>query len=66
MFRPVTVQGPTDDMTELIGTLQEAGGTAMPVVGSEEMAPTEGELKLVLRLEPPLGDMNRCGGLPSG
>ncbi|WP_440115936.1 DEAD/DEAH box helicase [Paenibacillus sp. QZ-Y1] len=63
MFRPVTVQGPTEEMKELIGTLQEAGGTAMPVVGSEEMAPTEGELKLVLRLEPPLGDHESVWGI---
>ncbi|WP_433922450.1 DEAD/DEAH box helicase [Paenibacillus taichungensis] len=63
MFRPVTVQGPTEEMAELIGTLQEAGGTAKPVVGSEETAPTEGELKLVLRLEPPLGDHESLWGI---
>lgn len=63
MFRPVTVQGPTEEMAELIGTLQEAGGTARPVVGSEETAPTEGELKLVLRLEPPLGDHESLWGI---
>ncbi|MFS0873242.1 DEAD/DEAH box helicase [Paenibacillus xylanilyticus] len=63
MFRPVTVQGPTEEMAELIETLQEAGGTAMPVVGSEETAPTEGELKLVLRLEPPLGEHESLWGI---
>ncbi|WP_062837312.1 DEAD/DEAH box helicase [Paenibacillus amylolyticus] len=63
MFRPVTVQGPTDDMTAFIHTLQEAGGTTMPIVGAEEMAPAEGQLKLVLRLEPPLGEHETIWGI---
>ncbi|MCG7386259.1 DEAD/DEAH box helicase [Paenibacillus sp. ACRRY] len=63
MFRPVTVQGPTEEMAELIETLREAGGTGMPVVGSEETAPAEGELKLVLRLEPPLGEHETLWGI---
>ncbi|GAB1158764.1 DEAD/DEAH box helicase [Paenibacillus illinoisensis] len=63
MFRPVTVQGPTEEMAELIETLREAGGTGMPVIGSEETAPAEGELKLVLRLEPPLGEHETLWGI---
>ncbi|WP_127539217.1 DEAD/DEAH box helicase [Paenibacillus illinoisensis] len=63
MFRPVTVQGPTEEMAELIETLREAGGTGMPVIGSEETAPAEGELKLVLRLEPPIGEHETLWGI---
>lgn len=63
MFRPVTVQGPTDDMTAFIHTPQEVGGTSMPIVGAEEMAPAEGQLKLVLRLEPPLGEHETIWGI---
>lgn len=63
MFRPVTVQGPTEEMAELIETLREAGGTGMPVIGIEETAPAEGELKLVLRLEPPLGEHETLWGI---
>lgn len=63
MFRPVTVQGPTEEMAELIETLREAGGTGMPLIGSEETAPAEGELKLVFRLEPPLGEHETLWGI---
>ena len=35
----------------------------MPLIGSEETAPAEGELKLVLRLEPPLGEHETLWGI---
>ncbi|MEN1990185.1 DEAD/DEAH box helicase [Paenibacillus hubeiensis] len=63
MFRPVTVQGSTEEMAEFIDTVQEAGGTMMPVVRSEEPVQNEGELKLALRLEPPLGDQESSWGI---
>ncbi|MGQ8873859.1 DEAD/DEAH box helicase [Paenibacillus sp. TSA_86.1] len=63
MFRPVTVQGPTEEMTAFMDTLHEAGGTTMPAFGVEEMLPVEGTFKLVLRLEPPLGEQDTTWGI---
>ncbi|MBB6023535.1 hypothetical protein HNR77_004636 [Paenibacillus sp. JGP012] len=63
MFRPVTVQGPTEEMADFVDTLHEAGGTRMPAFGIEETPPVEGKLKLVLRLEPPLGEQDSIWGI---
>ncbi|MDQ0173520.1 DEAD/DEAH box helicase [Paenibacillus tundrae] len=63
MFRPVTVQGATEELTEFMEIIQDAGGTSMPLMRTEEIAPTEGEIKLVLRLEPPLGELETLWGI---
>ena len=63
MFRPVTVQGPTDEMTAFVDMIQEAGGTTIPALRAEETPPVEGKLELVLRLEPPLGETDSTWGI---
>ena len=63
IFRPVTVQGPTEDMMNFVDEIHQAGGTTMPAFGVEEMPPAEGKFKLVLRLEPPLGEQDTTWGI---
>ncbi|WP_145333908.1 DEAD/DEAH box helicase [Paenibacillus xylanexedens] len=63
IFRPVTVQGPTEDLADFVDAIHEAGGTTMPAFGVEEMPPSEGKFRLVLRLEPPLGEQETTWGI---
>lgn len=63
MFRPVTVQGPTEEMVAFVDSIHEAGGTTMPALGAEETPPAEGKFKLVPRLEPPLGEQDSTWGI---
>lgn len=54
--REIPVQGAAEEVQDLTRDVELAGHTALPYIEGEELPPENGNIRLVLRLEPPLDE----------